>query len=136
MNKYIYFHILLITLVSACTSPIKRLPQPYLPPELDDPIINKKLYKRTGCMKSPDKCMNRWGIFLYENEDCYEGYFKNGKKDGDGILYSPNKEALKGFWKQDQELGEDARTLGRALEMRYDPIKLEKNCKYFMEKEE
>ncbi len=132
MNKKIYLNILVIGLVSACAAPPKRLPPPYLPPVLDDPIIHKKLYKKTGCMESPDKCINRWGIFLYGYEDCYQGYFKDGKRDGDGILYSSNKEALKSFWKLDQELGEDARTLGRALEMRYDPIKLEKHCTDFM----
>lgn len=136
MNKKIYLNILIIVLVSGCAAPPKLLPPPYLLPVEDDPIIPKKLYKKTGCMESPDKCINRWGIFLYGYEDCYQGYFKDGKKDGDGILYSSNKEPLQSFWIQNKEVGEDGRTLGRALEMRYDPIKLKKDCKYFMETEE
>lgn len=136
MNKNIYLTILVIVLVSGCAAPLKLLPPPYFAPVVDDPIIHKKLYKKTGCMESPDKCMNRWGIFLYGYEDCYQGYFKNSKKDGDGILYSGNKQALESFWIQNKDIGEDGRTLGRALEMRYDPIKLKQNCKYFMEKED
>lgn len=136
MNKKIYLNILIIVLVSACAAPPKLLPPPYLPPVEGDPIIHKKLYKKTGCMESPDKCINRWGIFLYGYEDCYQGYFKDGKKDGDGILYSSNKQPIHSFWLQNKEVGEDGRTLGRALEMRYDPIKLKKDCKFFMETEE
>lgn len=81
-----------------------------------------------GCLESPDNCTNRWGIYLYENGDCYEGYFKNGQKDGDGTLYLTNNTRIETFWQNDKNVGEMGRTFGKTMEEKYDPIHLERTC--------
>ncbi len=85
-----------------------------------------------GCLESPDNCTNRWGIYLYENGDCYEGYFKNGQKDGDGTLYITNNTRIETFWQNDKNVGEIGRTFGKTMEEKYDPINLERTCQDVM----
>lgn len=80
------------------------------------------------CIESPDECVNRWGIYLYPNGDCYQGYFKDSKRDGDGTLIKANGSKITAFWKNDEEAGERARDIGRTMEMKFDPIKLKQSC--------
>jgi regulator of replication initiation timing len=85
-----------------------------------------------GCLESPDNCTNRWGIYLYKNGDCYEGYFKNGQKDGDGTLYLTNNTRIETFWQNDKKVGEIGRTFGKTMEEKYDPINLKRTCQDVM----
>ena len=39
--------------------------------------------------------MNGYGVFTWSNGKRYEGYWKDDKKDGQGILYSPDGAILK-----------------------------------------
>jgi hypothetical protein len=80
------------------------------------------------CIESPDECVNRWGIYLYSNGDCYQGYFKDSQRDGDGTLIKANGSKISAFWKNDEEAGERARDIGRTMEMKFDPIKLKQSC--------
>ena len=37
----------------------------------------------------------------YENGDRYEGFMKNGKKEGQGVLYKNDGEEIEGLFKDD-----------------------------------
>jgi hypothetical protein len=89
--KNICFGILILYFLSACTN-IQKVDGILL-----DVVSAASKKENIGCLESPDNCMNQWGLYVYENGDCYEGYFRNGKKDGSGTLYSNGKKVLRRF---------------------------------------
>ena len=145
--KNIYFGILVISFLYACsTTPKPVIPKPLTPPTpkpvtpkpdsvLDNTVaLPVEEEENFGCLESPDNCMNRWGLYVYDNGSCYEGYFKNGKKDGSGILYHPDNMRIETFWHKDKNVGEENRTFGKTMEEKYDPISLKKTCeKHFLD---
>ncbi len=61
-------------------------------------------FKTEGCIAGD--CTNGYGVFVYPNNDKYIGYFKNGKKNGEGFQLDPKQGGFYiGGWKNDKESG-------------------------------
>jgi hypothetical protein len=122
--KNIYFGILTVCFLGSCSTG-QKVHNAQVPNCCEEPPVKKNV----GCLESPDNCKNRWGLYLYDNGDCYEGYFKDGKKHGSGTLYSKNSK--KYGWKMGENVGEEGRAIGRTMEEKNDPINLNKSCEEF-----
>jgi len=55
--------------------------------------------QETGCLSG--SCIDGIGKYVYDNGYVYEGNFINGKRDGLGILTSPEGDKYDGMWKDD-----------------------------------
>ena len=73
-----------------------------------DKCSNEKTYENdnyVGCINdegNPDG----FGIMNYENEDVYEGHWKNGKRNGLGKFESSDGYVYEGSWESDVKKGE------------------------------
>jgi hypothetical protein len=58
-----------------------------------------------------DNTFNGLGSYTYANGERHVGSFLGGNFDGFGVVYSANGQLLKkGFWKNDEYVGEEERT--------------------------
>lgn len=48
-----------------------------------------------GCQE-PFNCEDGYGIYYYKDGSVYKGYFRDGKREGGGILTFPNGVKIKG----------------------------------------
>jgi hypothetical protein len=78
----------------------------------------KVVPKLTGCAKylhpsntykggcAEGNCISSWGIFVYNNGDCYEGYNQSNKRHGRGTMHYKNwGEKYVGDWLNDNRVG-------------------------------
>jgi len=63
-------------------------------------LMTVSLYSQeAGCISG--SCENGKGVYIYANGYRYEGNFVNGKREGPGILASPDGESYDGLWAND-----------------------------------
>lgn len=117
----IYFWLLLVCFFYGCSETIKECDKP--PPVAPSPIDNGQ---KCICWYNNDNCFNRWGLYRYDNGDYYLGYFKNGQRNGDGILMRADNAIIHNYWKNNKNVGEEGREISGSMVKKYHPIKPKK----------
>ena len=51
--------------------------------------------------------MSGQGIAIYANGDQYKGYFRNGKREGKGVMTFKDGKTIDAIWKDGKELQTD-----------------------------
>ena len=70
---------------------------------------NNKFVKKTiGCVSG--SCQNEWGMYKWSDGSSYSGYWKYGKKDGEGTFIDKWGGKYVGEWKNGKEHGQGTKT--------------------------